>query len=184
MKKQLILGISGSLRRASYNTALLRHAEKMLPQGTSFDLADLSTVPLYNEDIIPENLPPGIISFRTSLENADAVLIACPEYNYGITGVLKNALDWAATDTLGNLLPDKPVAIMGASRSIFGTARSQLQLRQVLHATNANVIRKPEVYIRRMQDIISENGVISDERTLKKIQALVEALMAAIPLKQ
>jgi chromate reductase len=86
-------------------------------------------------------------------------------------------LDWASTNTLGNLLTDKPVAITGASRTYYGTARGQLHLRQVLLAANADVLRKPEVYIRRTQNLVDENGHITDKRTLDKIQSLVDAFL-------
>ena len=98
--------------------------------------------------------------------------------------MLKNALDWAATNTIGNLLTNKVIAIIGASRTVFGTVRAQLHLRQVLLAASAIVIQKPEVYIRRVQDLSLENGILKDERTLKKIQALMDTFLSRIGEKQ
>ena len=175
-----ILGISGSLRKASYNTSLLRTASGLAPDGISIQIFDLSPLPLYNDDLAKENLPSAVDDFRSSIKQSDGILIASPEYNYSFTGVLKNALDWASTEPLGNLLAGKPIAIMGASRGVFGTTRGQLHLRQVLIASNANVIQRPEIYIRRAQTVINEQGNLSDDYARKKIQSLLAALVEKI----
>jgi len=171
-----ILGISGSLRKASYNTSLLRTASELLPDVISMQIFDLSPLPLYNDDLAKDDLPSAVNDFRNSIKRSGGILIASPEYNYSFTGVLKNSLDWASTDTLGNLLTGKPIAIMGASRSVFGTVRSQLHLRQVLIAADANVIQRPEIYIRRAQTVIDEHGNLSDDYAREKIQSLLAAL--------
>ena len=121
-----LIGFSGSLRKDSYNTTLLRTGSKLLPEGTSLHIYSLSQLPLYNDDLALNNTNPHVPSFRESIEKADGILIASPEYNYSFSGVLKNALDWASTDTLGNVLMGKPTAIMGASRSIFDYVSSFL----------------------------------------------------------
>ena len=175
-----ILGISGSLRKASYNTSLLRTASDLIPDDNSIKIFDLNPLPLYNDDLAKDNLPSAVNNFRNSIKRSGGVLIASPEYNYSFTGVLKNALDWASTDTLGNLLTGKPIAIMGASRSVFGTARSQLHLRQVLLAADAKVIQRPEIYIRRAQTVIDEHGNLSDDYAREKIQSLLAALIEMI----
>lgn len=175
-----ILGISGSLRKASYNTSLLRAASNLVPDGISIEIFDLSPLPLYNDDLAKDNLPSAVNDFRNSIKRSDGILIASPEYNYSFTGVLKNALDWVSTDTLGNLLTGKPIAIMGASRSVFGTARGQLHLRQVLIAADANVVQRPEIYIRRAQTMIDERGNLINNHTLEKIQLLLAALINRI----
>ena len=118
-----IFGISGSSRIASFNTALLRTADEMLPKDFTLEIYIPASLPLYNDDLARGNVSDEVKFFRQKILAADGLLIASPEYNYSISGVLKNALDWAGTDTLGNLLSEKPVAIMGASKSIFGTAR-------------------------------------------------------------
>ena len=175
-----ILGISGSLRKASYNTSLLRTASGLVPDGVSIQIFDLSPLPLYNDDLVEDDLPSAVNDFRNSIKRSGGILIASPEYNYSFTGVLKNALDWASTDTLGNLLTGKPIAIMGASRSVFGTVRSQLHLRQVLIAADANVVQRPEIYIRRAQTVIDEHGNLSDDYAREKIQSLLAALIDRI----
>lgn len=175
-----ILGISGSIRSGSYNRALLSAAAGLMPDGHHLVIDRLHQIPLYDDDLAKEGPPQAVIAFREHIAQSDGLLIASPEYNYSISGVLKNALDWAGTHTLGNLLADKTIAIMGASRTIFGTVRAQLHLRQVLQATSAIVVRKPEVYIPKVQDLVTEDGTIHDERTLEKIRALLEALIAEL----
>ncbi len=175
-----ILGISGSLRKASYNTSLLRTASELVPDGVSIQIFDLSPTPLYNDDLTKDNPPSAVNDFRSSIKRSDGILIASPEYNYSYTGVLKNALDWASTDTLGNLLAGKPTAIMGASPSVFGTARGQLHLRQVLIAAYANVIQRPEIYVRRAQTMIDEHGNLINDHAREKIQSLLTALIDRI----
>jgi len=175
-----ILGISGSLRTGSYNKAIILKAREFLPQNVEIAIHELNQLPLYDDILATESPPESVLIFREAIAQSDGLLIASPEYNYSVTGVLKNALDWAATNTISNLLSDKTVAIMGASRSVFGTARAQLHLRQILHAANANVIRKPEVFIRRAQDLITDNGAITDEKTISKIKELLDALISEL----
>ena len=171
-----ILGISGSLRKASYNTSLLRTATELVPDGVSIHIFDLSPLSLYNDDLAKDDIPASVNDFRSNIKQSDGLLITSPEYNYSLTGVLKNAIDWASTDTMGNLLAGKPTAIMGASPSVFGTTRSQLHLRQILHAANANVIRRPEIAIRRAQTVFDEHGKLNDDYASGKIRSLLAAL--------
>jgi len=179
-----ILGISGSIRDGSYNTAALMAAKSLLPEHIHMDIHSLRELPLYDDVLAAEDPPHPVNNFRNAIAAADALLIASPEYNYSMTGVLKNALDWAATFTISNVLDQKTIAILGASRTVFGTARAQLHLRQVLHAANARVIRKPEVYIRRAQDAIGDDGILHDQRTLEKIQSLLKALITDMMKEQ
>jgi len=175
-----IIGISGSLRKESYNKALLEASKNLFPEEISMEITDIGSLPLYNDDLIPDHVPPYVHEFRTQISTSDGILIACPEYNYSMTGVLKNALDWAATNSLGNVLDGKPTAIMGASKNVFGTVRAQLHLRQVLAAVNAKLLQRPEVFIRQAQKVISDNGQIEDERTIKKLETLNSALIELI----
>jgi len=177
-----ILGFSGSIRKNSYNSALLKTAKELLPDGCAMDIFSLRRIPLYDDDLARGELTKPAHAFRSAIDTADGLLIACPEYNYSISGVLKNALDWASTDTLSNLLAGKPTAIMGASRTIFGTARAQLHLRQVLTAANAPVVRKPEVFVLRAQNLFGKDGELTDLRTREKMQALLSALEELIRL--
>ncbi len=175
-----ILGFAGSLRKNSFNKTLLETAMSYIPDGYSFEIADLGIIPLYNDDLAMANPPSAVIDFRNTLQESDGILIASPEYNYSFSGVLKNALDWAATNTIGNVINGKSIAIMGASKGIFGTVRSQLNLRQVLLAAKAVVVQRPEVFIRSAQSLIDEKGNLVDKYTHEKIQQLVTALIDKI----
>ena len=179
-----ILGISGSLRKASYNTELLRTACDVVPDGSSIETFDLSPLPLYNDDLAEDDPPSSVLDLRNSIKESDGLLIASPEYNYSFTGVLKNALDWASTDTLGNVMAEKPAAIMGASRTLFGTVRGQLHLRQALLGMSSKVVHRPEIYVLRAQNLFNVDGALSDDYTLKKIRKLLAALFKMIETKE
>lgn len=172
-----ILGIAGSLRQKSYNRALLKSAVKLLPDGSSINLFDLTDIPLYNEDLTQKDLPLNVTRMRDALADAQALLISSPEYNYSIPGLLKNALDWATTNTLGNLLANKHVGIMGASPGSWGTTRAQLHLRQVLHAANAVVVARPEIFVRKAGEVFDEKGVLTDEKTSALLSQLLRNLI-------
>jgi chromate reductase len=137
-----ILGISGSLRRDSHNTALLRAAAEMLPPGVELELFDgLRNVPLYDADIdTPELQGAGVDALKDAIERADAVLIATPEYNHSIPGQLKNALDWLSRPLAESPLREKPAAVIGASTGMFGAVWAQAEARKVLGAIGARVL--------------------------------------------
>ena len=136
-----VLGISGSLRQGSHNTSLLRAAAKLLPPGAELELFDgLKTVPPYDADDDLGEGPPAVARLKRAIADADAVLIATPEYNSSIPGQLKNAVDWASRPLATNVLRNKPVAVIGASTGMFGAVWSQAELRKVLGATGARVI--------------------------------------------
>jgi chromate reductase, NAD(P)H dehydrogenase (quinone) len=136
-----ILGISGSLRRGSYNTMLLHAAAGLMPPGVELELWDgLKAVPPYDEDDDAQPAPAGAAGLRESIANADAVLFATPEYNWSVPGVLKNAIDWVSRPLATNPLRNKPVAVVGASTGAFGAVWSQAELRKVLSATGARVV--------------------------------------------
>jgi chromate reductase len=171
-----VLGFSGSLRRGSFNSAALRAAQELLPDAMTLDLFDLSPIPLYNEDVRAAGLPEAVQEFRNRLSAADGLLIATPEYNYSIPGVLKNAIDWAARPP-DVPLNGKPVAIMGATTGNYGTIRAQLHLRQVCVYTNMLPINKPEVLIARAQDKFV-NGRLVDDATRGFIREILQVLAA------
>ncbi|MGI9415489.1 MAG: NADPH-dependent FMN reductase, partial [Hyphomicrobiales bacterium] len=125
-----ILGIAGSLREKSFNRALLAAARDMAPDGMTIEIGDISAIPLYNEDVRTAGFPDAAMEFGRRISEADGVLIATPEYNYSVPGVLKNAIDWASR-LPDQPFKDKPVAIMGAAAGRLGTARAQYHLRQV-----------------------------------------------------
>jgi chromate reductase len=170
-----VLGISGSLRKGSYNTRLLAAASELLPEGMTLEIFDLSSIPLYNDDVRAVGFPKAVQEFRERIASADALLIATPEYNFSIPGVLKNAIDWASRP------PDppvngKPVAMMGASTGNFGTVRAQMHLRQVCVFCNMFAVNKPEVLVMRAQEKFDANGRLVDETTRTFIRDLLVAL--------
>ncbi|MGE5494500.1 MAG: NADPH-dependent FMN reductase [Burkholderiales bacterium] len=171
-----ILGMTGSLRRGSYNMAALRAAKAMLPEGASMEIADLSVIPLLNEDEEAKGVPAAAEEFRRSVKEADALLISTPEYNYSIPPALKNALDWASR---GDDAPvhGKPIAIMSASPGVLGGSRVQYHLRQMCVALDAKVLNKPEVFIGRAHKKFDDNGNLKDESTRRAIAELLSALV-------
>jgi chromate reductase len=172
-----VLGISGSLRKGSWNTSVLRAAEGLTPAGMTIEIGAIDDIPLYNEDIRAAGLPPSVERFRNQIAAADAVLFVSPEYNFSIPGVLKNAIDWGSRPP-NQPFNDKPVAIMGASGGPVGTARMQYDLRKSLGSINALVMLKPEVFIGQAGTKIDEAGNVTDETTKDFIRKLLEALAA------
>lgn len=171
-----LVGISGSLRKASTNTGLLRAAQALLPEGVSLTIADLSNIPLYNEDVEQAGEPEAVAALRKQLVEADGILIASPEYNYSLSGVLKNAIDWMSRTPV-KPFNGKPVAIMGASGGNFGTVRGQIALRTVLQSQNALTLSRPEVLVTQGRTKADEAGTLIDEASLKVLGALIEALV-------
>lgn len=169
-----VLGISGSLRRASYNTALLRAAAELLPWGMTLETFDLAPLPMFNQDH-ETPFPEAVAHFRARVAQADALLIATPEYNSSISGALKNALDWASRSPQ-QPLNGKPVAIMGASTGNFGTVRSQLHLRQVLTHVGALPLGKPEVLVARAEQTFNTEGRLVDAAARGFLRDLLVAL--------
>lgn len=180
MEKNIhILGFAGSLRKESYNRKLLKIARDLLPEGTTFETFDLVDIPLFDEDVETEGLPATVEAFRNAIQNADALLIASPEYNSSITGVLKNALDWASRSYYRqpNPLTLKPVAILGAGGR-GGTDRSQYHLRSVLNHLNMYVVNKPEVLINMPgRQVFDDQGNLTDDFALKLMKQLLQNLV-------
>jgi chromate reductase len=173
-----VLGISGSLRKGSYNSALLRTAIELAPADVTIERADLSEVPLYNGDVEAQGFPAPVQRLRDQVSAADALLIATPEYNYSIPGVLKNAIDWVSRPVKGKQPFDgKPVALMGTGGR-FGSARSQYHLRQVFVFLNLLPINKPEVQIANAWEAFDAEGRLKDEKARKLVTELVANLAA------
>jgi chromate reductase, NAD(P)H dehydrogenase (quinone) len=170
------LGFAGSLRKDSYNAALLRAAEELLPEGMSLEIFDLAPIPLYNGDVEAEGTPEPVLRFKERIAAADAILIATPEYCFSFPGVLKNAIDWASRMPGQSPLIGKPVAIMGASIGPWGTVRAQLHLRQVLVYNNMYAVNKPDVIIPRAQEKFDAQGRLTDEPTRDLVRQLLAAL--------
>jgi chromate reductase len=170
-----VLGFAGSLRKKSYNKSLLKAAVELAPKNMKLETFDLEGIPPFNQDL--EKKPPTAVrELKTKIRGVDAVLIATPEYNYSVPGVLKNAIDWASRPYNDNAFEDKPVALMSASVGMLGGARAQYHLRQTFVFLNAHPLNRPEVMLPHAQDRIDENGEIKDETTRKLIRELLEAL--------
>jgi chromate reductase len=191
-----IVGLTGSLRRNSYNKAALRAAQMLLSENTILDnaisenailenailknavldIVDLAGIPFFNEDDEERGLPTIVADFRAKLSEADAVLISTPEYNFSIPPVLKNALDWASR---GDVLPlyGKPLAIMSASTGRLGGSRVQYHLRQVCVSLNLIALNKPEVFIAHANTKFDKDGNLIDENTKKSIMRLLKTLV-------
>lgn len=170
-----ILGISGSLRKGSFNTAALHACSSLLPPGVTMSVADIADIPLYNEDVRAQGLPDAVQRLREQIRSADALLIATPEYNYSIPGVLKNAIDWASRPP-EQPFDGKPVAIMGATPGGLGTSRAQYHLRQVFVYLNGHLLNKPEVFISAAPSKFDADGKLTDAATAENLGKLLAAL--------
>jgi chromate reductase len=170
-----ILAIVGSLRQGSYNRAVLRAAEELAPDGMKLSEHPLDEIPLYNYDVEQQGDPEAVTSFKGAIAAADALLVITPEYQHGVPGVLKNALDWASRPPRRSPLNGKPVAVMGASPGMTGTARAQTQLRQTLAYNGCPILPPPEVLIARVHERVEE-GVLTDETTREFVKDALDRL--------
>ncbi|RMC95724.1 NAD(P)H-dependent oxidoreductase [Aquitalea palustris] len=168
-----VLAICGSLRRASTNMGLLRYAQAHAPAGVSIEIADISQLPFFNSDISEK--PAAAQQLLAQLASADALLLACPEYNYSMAPALKNALDWASREPDNALLAGKPVAIVGAGGGM-GTSRAQYHLRQTCVFLDLHPLNKPEVFANAFAGGFDAEGNLTDERlqglVVQQLQAL------------
>jgi chromate reductase len=172
-----ILGIAGSLREGSYNRALMRAARELLPEGVELVEYDPSGLPFYDGDVEAAGDPEPVVALKDAIRSADALLIATPEYNRGVPGVLKNAIDWASRPALGSPLTNKSVAIMGASTGRGGTARAQEQLRAALEFSRANVLEQPEVLVPEAYMRFDEHGELVDGGVRAELGELLDTLV-------
>jgi chromate reductase len=170
-----VLALSGSLRKGSYNTMLLHAAKELAPEGMSIDIYDLAPIPMYNDDIrLGPGYPPVVQDFRKAIAAHDAILFASPEYNYSVSGVLKNAIDWASR------APDMPFdgktgAVFGASGGVLGTARSQRDLRWIMSGLNVYMVNLPHVYVGSAAQKFTD-GTLTDQGARDFIKQLLENL--------
>jgi chromate reductase len=172
-----VLSVCGSLRKGSFNMMALRVAQSLAPAGMKIDIADISAFTPYNEDVKAQGFPPPVQTFRDQIAAADALLFVTPEYNYSVSGVLKNAIDWASRPP-NHPFDGKPVAIMGASGGVLGTARAQYHLRQMCVFLNMFPVNKPEVMIPQAQTRFDAQGNLTDETAKGLIKQLLESLQA------
>lgn len=175
-KQTRILGISGSLRRESYNSAALRAAAGLAPEGAAVETFELDGIPLFNQDE-ERNPPAKVVELKRRVREADAILIVTPEYNYSVPGVLKNAIDWASRPYGDNAWDGKPAAIMGASIGAIGTARAQYHLRQIFVFLNVFPVNRPEVMIGNAPQRFDAEGNLTDETTKDYIRQLLRNLV-------
>ncbi|HKG70816.1 MAG TPA: NAD(P)H-dependent oxidoreductase [Nitrososphaeraceae archaeon] len=173
--KLRIIGFAGSLRKGSYNRSLLRSAGQLLPQDTALEIFDLSDIPPFNQDL-EANMPAKVNEFKSKIRESDALLIATPEYNYSVPGVLKNAIDYASRPYGDNPFDDKPVAIMSASVGMLGGARAQYHLRQMFVFLNMHPINAPEVIVTSASNKFDAEGNLLDENTKKFLTQLLQNL--------
>lgn len=171
-----IIAFAGSLRKNSYNKALLNAARVLAPKDCEIEILDLEGIPSYNQDL--ETEPPGKVKeLKAKVKAADAVLIATPEYNYSVPGVLKNAIDWASRPKGDNSFDGKPAAVLGASTGVLGTARAQYHLRQACVALNMRLLNRPEVMVASAGEKITAAGEVTDGKTRDLVGRLVAELV-------
>jgi chromate reductase len=171
-----ILGIAGSLRKGSYNRALIRTAQQLVPSGATMETFDLLGIPPFNEDD-EDNVPQKVQDFKTAIRRADAILISTPEYNYSIAGVLKNAIDWASRPYGDSAWIGKPAAIIGASVGRMGSARAQYHLRQVFVYLQMEAINYPEVMVSNASETFDKDGNLTHKSSRESLQELLAALV-------
>ncbi|SRR6266851_1559243 len=171
-----VLAMCGSLRKGSYNMAALRTAIAQKPPGMTIEVADISQIPLYNEDVRQQGFPPPVETLRHQIAAADALLFACPEYNYSMSGVLKNAIDWASRPP-DQPFAGKPCAIIGAAAGMAGTARSQYDLRRSCVFLDMHPLNKPEIFIGQAQSKFDADGNLLDETARNLLRDMLVALV-------
>jgi len=171
-----VLGFAGSLRSGSYNRSLLHAAKDLMPSNSILEIFDIADIPLFNQDH-EINMPKQVKDLKLKIRESDAILIATPEYNYSVPGVLKNAIDWASRPYGDNPFDGKPVAIMSASIGMLGGARAQYHLRQMFVFLNMYPINGPEVMVPFAQDKFDSEGKLIDENTKKFLSKLLETLV-------
>ncbi|MBI2830205.1 MAG: NAD(P)H-dependent oxidoreductase [Chloroflexi bacterium] len=171
-----ILGFAGSLRRGSYNRAMLRATQELLPNGTRLEIFELDRIPTFNQDL-EMNMPEPVQEFKRKIKAADALLIATPEHNYSVPGVLKNAIDWASRPYGDSAFDGKPLAIISASIGMLGGARAQYHLRQMCVFLNMYPVNLPEVFVAFAAQKFDEQGRLLDEKAKEVIRQLMVNLV-------
>jgi chromate reductase, NAD(P)H dehydrogenase (quinone) len=176
-----LVGISGSLRKDSFNTRLLHAAQELLPEGVTMEIVSFADLPLYNGDLDKPHAaerPAAVVAFRDQLLKADGYVISTPEYNYSIPGGLKNAIDWASRGQDSPIL-NKAVALMGATPGMWGTVRSQNAFHPLYQALNWTNVRKPEVFVAKAAEKFHD-GKLTDEGTKEIVRQQLAALQEII----
>jgi chromate reductase len=172
-----LLGVSGSLRKQSYNSGVLRAIPAVLPDGMTFDIAGIAALPFYNGDVEQTGIPDAVQSFRAQVAAADALIFAVPEYNFSLPGVLKNALEWLSRPP-NPPANAKPCAVLGASVSPLGTARGQFHFRHVAVSLNMIMVNVPHVDITGAKAKFDSQGELTDQATIDSLKPLLAELKA------
>jgi NAD(P)H-dependent FMN reductase len=177
-----IIALSGALRRASYNTALLRAASELAPEGVDIELHTLHGIPLYDGDVEAEGIPEAVTTLREAIRGADALLISTPEYNHSIPGVLKNGLDWLSRPSGegAKLFGGKPTGLIGASPGGFGTVRAQGALLHVLHAFGSDLWMAGELLVSRAGSVFDAEGRLVDDKLRGQLQQFLQGFSAFV----
>jgi chromate reductase len=175
-EKLKILGISGSLRKGSYNTAALHAAIELCPDAAGIEIYDIGGFESFNQDLDADP-PADVTAFKAAIRAADAIIFSSPEYNYSVPGFLKNAIDWASRPYGDSAWDGKPALIIGASPGTGGTMRMQYHLRQTMVFLNMHPLNKPEVMIANCVGKFDENGKLTDEKTREFLRQAIEALV-------
>lgn len=175
-----IIGLSGSLRKNSYNLSTLKFIKENMPEGVNFDILDLSLIPMFNEDLEETN-PKEVEILKQKIMAADGIVISTPEYNHSIPPILKNALDWASRGET-KVLSGKPLAIISASPSMLGGVRAQYQLREICVSLDLQPLNKPEIFIARAHEKFDENGKLVDENTKSLVLKIINTLIDKIKI--
>ncbi|MBX3168358.1 MAG: NAD(P)H-dependent oxidoreductase [Candidatus Eremiobacteraeota bacterium] len=174
-----IVALVGSLRQGSLNRALLREAAAVAPTGLEIELLEIGDVPLYNSDVQAQGFPEVVNRLGEAIRQADGILLVTPEYNYSVSGVLKNTIDWISR--LPNQpFSEKPVAIMGASMGNLGTARAQYHLRQILVFLNPYVMNRPEIMVPSAQNKFDAQGQLTDDSTREHLVKFLNAFQTFV----
>ncbi|NNE21305.1 MAG: NAD(P)H-dependent oxidoreductase [Rhizobiales bacterium] len=176
-----VVGISGSLRKASYNTALLNACRQQAPDAVSFEMLDLADIPLYNADVHEKTTPEVVRSLHEAISNADGAIIATPEYNRSFSGVLKNAIDWLSK-TPPQPFAGLPMLVIGASPGAAGTMAANYQLRQVLSVLDARMVTGMEFLLGSAADKLSADGTLTDADTRERLGEHIDKLLELIAL--
>ena len=171
-----ILGISGSGRKGSYNTALLEAAKQLLPQNATLEVVDVSKLPLYNQDL-EHDLPEPVKDLKKKIRTKDAILIATPEHNYSVTAVLKNAIEWGNRPPRDASWSGKPAAVISASTGLRGGVRAQLHLRQIMIDLNMYPINRPLLLVANAKDKFNHDLKLTDEETIQTLREVLSALV-------
>jgi chromate reductase, NAD(P)H dehydrogenase (quinone) len=169
-----VVALAGSLRRGSFNRALVHAAQELTPEGMTIELTEIGGLPFYNADVEAEGDPPSVAAFKAALFEADGILIATPEFNAGVPAVLTNAIDWGSRLPGRAPLTGKPVAMVGASPGQVGTARAQLHLRQLLSHVRARVLPPPELLVAMAHQRFDAELRLRDETTRELLAGLLE----------